>query len=252
MALRDWLARLTGRSADGVTGGQVFVWLPPDEPDPLRYGIKPVGSEEELNAELRWLNAIENPFGQRLLDCRSVTRGMISTAQDQATLDRYIRLRSDTGESLRDQHAPSVHRISCKLNYPCEPRATALPNGRRFVSLRLEYKWDIAHWDGALLFTRSWTGDLVYRTSVSIAPGDPAPGILSVTEIEIADDGTGGSNMGDDFHIAAVDFLAQTYLLQRIVPHPLPEWLSGAPERTLALWSLQQFGCDARYGRIVA
>jgi hypothetical protein len=137
------------------------------------------------------------------------------------------------------------------LNYPFEPRATALPNGRRFSSHRLEYKWDVAHWDGALLFTRSWTGDLVYRAALTITRGDPEPGIMSIAEIETAHDGAGDDNRGDGFHVAAVDFLVQTCLLHRIVPHPLPEWLSAAPARTLALWSLQQFGCDARYGRVV-
>jgi hypothetical protein len=247
--LKDWLARLMGWVTQDDHRPSVFVWVPPGAPDPTVHGLQPLGSPEERESELRWLSEEESPFGLRVLDCRRVSRGMVSTAENQACLERYVALRGDTGESLRRRHPPDARTVPCALRYPSEPGATAMPNGRRFVSLRLEYKWDIAHWDGALLFTHSWTGKLVYRAPIMITANGDEPGVMSIAEIEAA---AGKHHMESDAYVVAtVDFLIQAYLLGRIVPHPIPKDIEAAPERTIALWCFQTFGCAARYGRVV-
>src|SRR5262245_193519 len=95
-----WLKRIFGFADDG----KVLVWLPPEMPDPTRYGISPPGSEEDRHANLAWIQAGSDAFAMPVIDCRSVTRGMVSTAQDRQTLDRYVALRTDSGESLRATH----------------------------------------------------------------------------------------------------------------------------------------------------
>jgi hypothetical protein len=235
-----WLKRILGSHDND----QVLVWLPCDAPDPTRYGIAPPGSEEDVNSQLAWIEAGPDTFAVPVVDCRSITRGIVSTAQDQQTLDRYVALRKDTGESLRAEHPEDARIAPCDLRYPFELGATTLPTGRRYSSRRLEYKWDIAHWDGHLLFSRSWTGVLIYRARFVIA-GDE----LRIEEVEgtaATDDPVGGPR----FDVAAVDFLVRALLLNTIVPHPVPDLFENRL-RMIAMWSFKFFGCDARFGYVL-
>ena len=51
----------------------------------------------------------------------------------------------------------------------------------------------------------------------------------------------------DQLDVLSVDFLVRTYLLQEVVPHPVPNELEQEEPQTIALLSRKWFGCDARY-----
>ena len=221
-----------------------LVWLPKGTPSPEVHGISPPGSQEDIQAPLQWLDPSTTPFSTPVLDCRSITRGVVSTAQDQATLDRYAALRNDAGEHLGRAGADELHTTVCDLAYPLEPGVTALPEGRRYSSRRLEYKWDIAHWDGHLLFSRSWTGALVYRCRAEVVGSTLR---IHTIETPVLDDIRPAS---DAFVRAAVDFLVRALLMGQVTPHPMPE-IFGDDLRAYAVWSFREFGCDARFGFLV-
>ncbi|MBX2810784.1 MAG: hypothetical protein KTR25_03195 [Myxococcales bacterium] len=217
----------------------MLVWLPDDEPDPTVYGIAPPGNEEDREAPLVWLSSSEIvfPFDRPVLDCRSVTRGVVSTAQDQDQLDRFIALRNPaSAESLRGKNVEECKTIGCSLQLPNPGLDT---EGRIYSARRLEYKWDVALWGNTLYFTRSWGGELQYRAAF-----EPSAESILVTSMEVPkwemDDPT--------YPPASVEFLLRTLVLGEIAAHPFPALLNIMEPEQLAMWAYKTYGCIARFG----
>ena len=57
--------------------------------------------EYDPPSELHWIPASENPFGLDILDCRSITQGMLSTTSDVKVAMTFDKLRSAQGLNAR-------------------------------------------------------------------------------------------------------------------------------------------------------
>ena len=125
-------------------------------------------TEADVFSELRWIEAADNPFGIRVLDCRPVVLGLISTTTDPDIARRFLELRSSTGTE-HFGHVPNdaIH-SECDLTYPAEERPS---EGPLFVAKEMEDKWNIYLYSDYLYFTRSWTGVLVSRARLMLDVG---------------------------------------------------------------------------------
>jgi hypothetical protein len=184
---------------------------------------------------IRWLEPHESPFGFRVLDCRPFTSTMISSTKDPAIAARFSSLRRSNGAQHRTAHVADSVRIPCSLNYPASGGSQ---DGRLFLAERMEDKWDIFLYDGRLLFSRSWTGDLAYAATVDF--GDAR---AVVTEIE-----TSRPQAEDPNRPArVVDFLVKTHLHRVAAPHPLMP-IPESETTGLVLGSFSEFGRWAQFG----
>jgi hypothetical protein len=180
-------------------------------------------------SELRWLEAADNPFGIRVLDCRSVALGMISTTADPAIAQRFVDLRSSAGTEHLGQVPNDAVRWQCDLTYPIDGQ---LPEGPLFVAGEMEDKWDIYLHSDHLYFARSWTGVLVSRARIRFV------GLAAYVDFVEVDPST-----AEDAGLAIrhVDYLIKSHLFNKVAPHPLP--LTMPPiERDIALFSFSQYG----------
>jgi len=187
-------------------------------------------------SSVRWLEAGQNPFGMRVLDCRSVTTHLIASSQDQSVADRFLTLRRQDPAELAGSAPEDAVTLPCALRYP-DP--AALPDGLDYRAQVMEDKWDIFQLGDTLLFLRSWTGHQIFQAHIMTSGDD-----LVVDSIRAA---AGILTAEPDYTIAQVDFLIKTHLYRREVPHPLPVEL---PEdvANLVLYSFSQYGRWAYYG----
>ena len=187
-------------------------------------------------AEVRWIEAKDNPFGVEILDCRPFARTMIATTKDPKVADAYAALRRSTGQEYRG--APPEQEAIC----PCDLRyghSGATQDGPLFKSEVMEDKWDIYLYDNYLYFVRSWTGTLEYRARIDF-DGQEA----RVRAVEARRDLVEGD---PGYAVAAVDFLIRSHLYGHQVPHPLPE-SAGTDVRQLAVLSFSIYGRKGLYG----
>src|SRR5437879_5067383 len=115
----------------------------------------------------RWIDASENPFGVPLVDCRPVALGHGSWTQDPQVAERYVRLRSDSGERLRSASPPDAFQMRPGLTYPFTTARSK--DGPVFRSSCMEEKWDVTWLSPYLYLSRSWTGDLVHKIEIEFA-----------------------------------------------------------------------------------
>lgn len=193
-------------------------------------------SQDDIFSQLRWLEADENPFHMRVLDCRPFSTTMISTSKDPNIAARFTHLRSVRGEEHQGRHPEDALIIPCNLSYPYNGESRDSP---LFVAQQMEDKWDIYLYDGHLYFARSWTGELAFRATIEFKEKEAV-----ITEIE-----ANRAKVMDDPALAVrmVDFLMKTHLFRKEAPHPFPQ---GIPEenKTLALYSFSEYGRGAFYG----
>ncbi len=182
---------------------------------------------------LRWLAPQENPFGIEILDCRPFALRMVAVTGDPEIAARFLQLRNSFGEELRGVIPKRARAVACSLAYPYQGE---IQDGALFKAREMEDKWDIYLYEGYLYFSRSWTGELIFRARMEFTPE-----ITSVTAIETA------SPDEDFFIIQQVDYLIRSHLFKRQVPHPLPKNL-GRDAQQLALYSFSQYGRRGLYG----
>jgi hypothetical protein len=108
-----------------------------------------------------------------------------------------------------------------------------------FVAQQMEDKWDIYLQDGDLYFTRSWTGELVFRAAIAFKNGEAMVSKVEANQAKIVEDTA--------LAIRSVDFLVMTHLLRIEAPHPFRLDLPD-DKRTLALYSFSEYGRWAFYG----
>jgi hypothetical protein len=111
-----------------------------------------------LVPDLKWLERDQNPYTVRCLDVRSFTTTMISTAVDQKQAQKFKELRTSMGKHLGGKLPDDMSHVDCQLVYPHQG---ATRDGPLFLAKEMEDKWDVFLFDGALFFTRSWSGVLV-------------------------------------------------------------------------------------------
>jgi hypothetical protein len=191
---------------------------PRQEPTPDPFGA------------LRWLDPGENPYGVRMLDCRSFTREMVSTTGDPALAQKFVELRRSDGSEHRGARPPEPIEAVCELVYPAEGGSADGPLVR---AEQMEDKWDVYLYDGVLYFARSWSGELACIAPVTFTDSE-----ARITSVVV------GRHLAGDIPALAVrqvDYLVKSHLYRLEVPHPLPASLPPEPKE-IALYSFSLYG----------
>ncbi len=186
--------------------------------------------------DVKWIEADQNPYGMRILDCRSVTGLLVSSSQDKFAVDRFLLQRSFNPDLLKGEVPVNAQVIPASLVYP-DPAIAE--NGLYYSADVMEDKWDIYQVGEYLYFLRSWTGSVIFRAHISSMDGT-----LYVDSVEVSGD---MRSSNPDYSVCQVDFLVKSHLYRREVPHPLPDELPDDPS-ALVLFSFSQYGRWAFYG----
>lgn len=225
-----------------VAPAKGMYWVPrPGDPDPTVHGIVPppppfayevpaVWREPATRPALQWVEAAQNRFGVRYLDCRPFSHTMISTVGSQEQLNVFVAGRNSSGEEHRGADPAEPRRVSCRLVYP--PGAD-FRDGPVVRSTMLEDKWDVFLFSNTFYFVRSWSRTLVHRAPVTFGPEGA---VLSeiVTSAPVA--------AGDEtLPCREVDFLVRSILLRELLPHPISRDVPPDPE-TIAQVSFSRYG----------
>jgi hypothetical protein len=184
---------------------------------------------------LRWLEAGENPFGMRVLDCRPLTQAWLSTTVNPQVLATFARRENAPGLEYRGKTPDGGYRFDCDIHYPFDGKVV---DGPLFLAQEMEDKWNIYSYEGVLYFARSWTGDLMYTARIEFG------GNAWVTSVSA--DIKGECPDGAPYPIRVVDFLIKSHLHRQIVPHPLPMGMPDDP-MVLASFSMWLFGRRASF-----
>jgi hypothetical protein len=186
--------------------------------------------EESIFDKLTWLDEKSNPFKMRCLDCRAFCRSMISTTKDPTVANLFVKLRKASGEHYIGKLPENVISLKCDLTYPHYGQDK---DGTLFRAEVMEDKWDIYHYAGFLFFTRSWTGDLIFRAKIDFSESQANISQIDAdAEVALQD---------NRFIVNQVDFLVKSHLYKQEVPHPLPKDLP-TDNQTIALFSFSQYG----------
>jgi hypothetical protein len=167
-----------------------------------------------------------NPFGIRVLDCRSLTWNVVATTKDKAVAEHYNLLRRSDGKDLITVPIEDSVHFPVSLKFP---HNGAKLEGIVFKAGSMDVKWDIYVYDSVFLFVRSWTGELCYRAAAVIGPSE-----IHITGIQCAHSEVGIAP-------SHVYFLMGTHAMRRVLPHRLPDETPDDP-MTMATTSFSLFG----------
>lgn len=182
-------------------------------------------------ASLTWIEADVNPAGLRCLDCRAVAARPVSPDAHAEQAARFAVLRGDDDRSIATLRPEGAVAIPAALRMPVGTTETR--DGPLFVSKALEDKWDVFLYGGWMLFRRSWSGQLIYRTSLHTE--------ADAAHIDVVEAPGEAATSDPDFCVREVDFLVKSLLYNLAVPHPLPQEMQ-ADDRALAEFSYQRHG----------
>ena len=115
------------------------------------------------------------------------------------------------------------------------------PTGSQLTTLIFKAKsfdetWDIYVYDNCFYFTKSWTGELVYKAFASVDSSN-----VTIYKVELQGDDSGDQSIA----VSNVHFLVTTQILKGILPHRVPTNLKTNME--IALYSFSQFGNKCWY-----
>src|ERR1051326_26767 len=186
-------------------------------------------NSQDSFSQLKWLEGDSSPFDIPVLDCRPVTTTMLSFTKEKATAERYAALCKSDGKQHIGEHPTSAKMADVALSYPYKGKTT---DGPVFISGSMEDKWNIYLYENVLYFTRSWTGDLVYRAGIECGNDR-----INIRTIEF--DGDVISSATDA--VRAVDFIIKSHLFRVLSFAPVPSTLSNEPKE-IALYLFSQYG----------
>ncbi|HJZ54508.1 MAG TPA: SseB family protein [Gemmataceae bacterium] len=196
----------------------------------------------EVSLEPSWIEPSDNPFQMRVLNCKafSLQSRLAAIGDGAGAIAARFQQARDNPRSCRQPPAiPDPVKIPCLLSYP--RGGDRLPDGAHLVPEATEDLWTIFVVDDAMLFSRSWTGQLRYRARLLFRPG-----ALFVTEVETSRTRPANdldANLGDEqLPVRQVDFLIKALLYQVETPAPLPRGLSGREPGAIAFFSLTEYG----------
>jgi hypothetical protein len=172
-----------------------------------------------------------NPFNKRILDIRSFTHSKIATTSKKEIAEKYNTLRTSTGEEHIGITIPNSKTIHSNLSYPHNGESL---RGVAFKADSMDCKWDIYVYDNYFYFTRSWTGELVYKAFYQISSN-----AIHIQQIEHSDSISSGEAINN------VHFLIMSHAMGKPFPHSIPE--SIFDEKQIAIYSFSQFGNRACY-----
>ncbi|MEI8348890.1 MAG: hypothetical protein WCI77_01950 [Candidatus Omnitrophota bacterium] len=182
-----------------------------------------------------WLEAHQNRFGMRVLDCRSFSRSALCFAPDYDIAKKFLKLRSSTGENYRDQLPKNMLHIRCNFRYRFEER---IPDGPVSIAKAMQDRWDVYLYDSFLYFTNSWSGELLIRAKVDFKNNE-----FFVSAIDICSD---LANRDKSLAVRQVDYLIKSHLYRYEVPNPLPRDFPN-DSKQIALYSFSFYGRMSSY-----
>ncbi|HEY5751254.1 MAG TPA: hypothetical protein VIU12_34565 [Chryseolinea sp.] len=186
----------------------------------------------EANYTFLWYEIGEgNPFNKRILDIRSFTLSMIATTSRKEIAEKYTSLRSSVGNEYIGIDVPNSKSSLTNLKYP---HNGSVLRGAAFKADSMDCKWDIYVYDNIFYFSRSWTGDLVYKATAKINVDS-----IELTNIEYP------SEIDESIAINDVHFLMMSHAFSRVFPHMIPGALRS--ENEIARYSFSAFGNKACY-----
>ncbi|MDU1904273.1 MAG: hypothetical protein E6772_05760 [Dysgonomonas sp.] len=194
---------------------------------------KDLNSGQEEKYDFKWHEIGEgNPFNKKILDVRPLTWNVLAFTKDKEVAETYNRLRNSTGREYIGSNIPENIISEINIEYP--HNGTSL-EGIVFKADSMDCKWDIYIYDNIFYFTRSWTGDLVYKAYVTISEDK-----LMIYKIEFSPDTWNENIAKNDIH-----FLLKTHAMGQVLPHKVPDYLQT--DMDIALYSFKQFGNKGCY-----
>lgn len=184
------------------------------------------------NFRFQWHEIGEgNPFNKRILDIRSFTLSMIATTSKKEVAEKFTSLRTSVGNEHIGTNVSNSKSTSTNLTYP---HNGASLQGVVFKADSMDCKWDIYIYDGTFYFSRSWTGDLVYKATANVGAD-----LIQLLNIEYP------SDMDELLAINNVHFLIMSHAFGKVFPHMIPKGLES--ENDIAAYSFSAFGNKACY-----
>lgn len=174
-----------------------------------------------------------NPFNKRILDCRDFTLNNMATTSDKSIVETFNRLRKSDGKEYFGCDFKNKVTMETSLKYP--PTGGPLTN-LIFKAQTFDEKWDIYIYDSCFYFTRSWTGELVYKAYATVDTSN-----VTIYKIEFEDNHSADKS----FAISNVHFLVMTQILKGVFPHRVPANLKS--DKEIASYSFSQFGNKCWY-----
>lgn len=182
-----------------------------------------------------WLEAHQNPFGIRILDCKSFSKTALCFARDRDTAEKFLKLRNSTGEDHRNQLPKNALHIRCNLKYHFEEK---IIDGPVFVAKVMQDRWDVYLYDGFLYFSNSWSGELLIRAKADFKENE-----FFVPAIDMRSD---LAKRNKTLAVRQADYLIKSCLCRREVPNPLPRNFPNNPKQ-IALYSFSLYGRMSSY-----
>jgi len=198
--------------------------------------IKAPSTSQDQEYKFTWYEIGEgNPFNKRILDIRSLTQHVLSFTKDKSVAELFNKQRQSIGEELIDAIIPASEIIEVNLIYPHNGSKI---EGTAYKARCMEDKWDIYGWDNIIYFTRSWTGEIIYKAYIKINDDN-----FSIYKVEYRPD----EYIGHDKSLVTnnVHFLIKTLAFGEIYPHKIPANL--VIDKEIALYSFSQFGRNSWY-----
>lgn len=173
----------------------------------------------------------ENPFDERILDIRSIALHVVATTREKWIAENFTQTRSDNGERFSGQNIDDCIECECDIRYPHNGE---LLEGIVSKAESMDVKWDSYAYGEWFYFVRSWTSDLIYKVH------------YQNTGSELVFDKIITSASGSvELHKQNIHSMVLTHVLGRVWPYTIPDELTDASEKDIALYMFSQFGNKA-------
>jgi hypothetical protein len=176
----------------------------------------------------------KNPFNKRILDCRSLTQTLLSFTKDKSIAESFSEQRKSVGREFIEMRISDSKSQEVNISYPHNGEKI---EGAVFKAKSMEDKWDIYGWNNTLFFVRSWTGELVYKASITVSEKDF---VINKVEYQLLEEYKKDPSLAvDDVH-----FIIMSHAFGRPFPHRVPK-ING--DKEIALYSFSKFGRNCWY-----
>ncbi len=187
------------------------------------------GSEFEFEA-LVWMEADENPFGVKVLDCRPLGDSLRSLTTDPRSVQFFGSPDARSGEVFQGMVPDPAITVPCDLLFPL---SAPLPNGGPlFLASVMEEKWNVYHFADVLYFVRSWNGELRYTVGVTVSEAGLHVSEVRALRTHLYAEGS--------LVLRQIDYLIRCCILGEITPHPVP--LFCVSKQAIAVWTFSEYG----------
>ncbi len=195
-------------------------------------------SKDDWEQRVVWLQGGDqnNPFPQRVLDCRAVALGFTAMTSDRAIATSFNQLRTDDGRSLIGSLPKDDFIVPCDLRFPYNGKRE---DGVLFSAPEMEDKWDFFAYDSRLYVRRSWTGLLLHVAELKYTDKEVVISTIHSNREVVHGDA--------EFAEAHLRFLILTHLGRLKLPFPIPPDANLEDGRAIALAGFSSYGRRAEF-----